>query len=323
MPSKLSFLWLEAFVSIARSGSLQQASQRSGLSMSTLSSHLQKLETHLGTPLFDHGKRPLALTANGHRFLKHAETLLEQVLQAETDMAAEGVVAIRRLRLGLIDDFDTDVAPALTLELARLLPNCAFEHFSRPSHEILQLLTDRRIEAGVATVPVDGLAGLEQRGLLRDPYVVVVPYGEPCPDFSQPRPDLPFLRYASDQHIGRQIEAQLNRLRIQLPQRLSAESNQALMAMVAAGQGWTISTATCFNRARSLWSGLSLHPFPKAKFAREIALMTVPGGSESLANMLENALRALIRERTLEPAIAQVPFLEDQFTMLGSGFGQA
>jgi hypothetical protein len=51
--------------------------------------------------------------------------------------------------------------------------------------------------------------------------------------------------------------------------------------------------------------------------------MTVPGGSESLANMLENALRALIRERTLEPAIAQVPFLEDQFTMLGSGFGQA
>ena len=323
MPSKLSFLWLEAFVSIARSGSLQQASQRSGLSMSTLSSHLQKLETHLGTPLFDHGKRPLALTANGHRFLKHAETLLEQVLQAETDMAAEGVVAIRRLRLGLIDDFDTDVAPALTLELARLLPNCAFEHFSRPSHEILQLLTDRRIEAGVATVPVDGLAGLEQRGLLRDPYVVVVPYGEPCPDFSQPRPDLPFLRYASDQHIGRQIEAQLNRLRIQLPQRLSAESNQALMAMVAAGQGWTISTATCFNRARSLWSGLSLHPFPKAKFAREIALMTVPGGSESLANMLENALRALIRQRTLEPAIAQVPFLEDQFTMLGSGFGQA
>jgi DNA-binding transcriptional LysR family regulator len=216
----------------------------------------------------------------------------------------------------LIDDFDTDVAPALTLELARRLPNCAFEHFSRPSHEILQLLTDRRIEAGVATVPVEGLADLEQRSLLRDPFVVVVPQGEPCPDFSEPRHDLPFLRYSSEQHIGRQIEAQLNRLRIKLPQRLSAESNQALMTMVAAGQGWTISTATCFNRARSLWPGLSLHPLPKAQFAREIALMTVPGGSESLALMLEDALRALIRSRTLEPAIAQVPFLEDHFTML-------
>ncbi|MGA0234629.1 MAG: LysR family transcriptional regulator [Alphaproteobacteria bacterium] len=316
MSSKLSFLWLEAFIAVARSGSLQLASQRSGLSTSTLSSHLQKLETHLGTPLFDHGKRPLALTANGHRFLKHAEALLERVLQAETDMAEDGVVAIRRLRLGLIDDFDTDVAPALTLELARRLPNCAFEHFSRPSHEILQLLTDRRIEAGVATVPVEGLAGLEQRSLLRDPFVVVVPQGEPCPDFSEPRHDLPFLRYSSEQHIGRQIEAQLNRLRIKLPQRLSAESNQALMTMVAAGQGWTISTATCFNRARSLWPGLSLHPLPKAQFAREIALMTVPGGSESLALMLEDALRALIRSRTLEPAIAQVPFLEDHFTML-------
>lgn len=316
MSSKLSFLWLEAFIAVARSGSLQLASQRSGLSTSTLSSHLQKLETHLGTPLFDHGKRPLALTANGHRFLKHAEALLERVLQAETDMAEDGVVAIRRLRLGLIDDFDTDVAPALTLELARRLPNCAFEHFSRPSHEILQLLTDRRIEAGVATIPVEGLAGLEQRALLRDPYVVIAPHGEPCPDFSQPREDLPFLRYSGEQHMGRQIEAQLNRLRIQLPQRLSAESNQALMAMVAAGQGWTISTAACFNRARSLWPGLSLHPFPRAQFAREIALITVPGSSDSLSEMLETALRTLIRSRTVEPAVAQVPFLEDHFIML-------
>ena len=57
-------------------------------------------------------------------------------------MLSEGPQAIRQLRLGLIDDFDTDVAPALTLELARMLPNCSFEHYSRPSHEILQLLAD-------------------------------------------------------------------------------------------------------------------------------------------------------------------------------------
>ncbi len=318
MSSKLSFLWLQAFVAVARSGSLQDAATRSGLATSTLSSHLQKLEAHLGAPLFDHAKRPLALTANGHRFLQHAEALLQRVLQAEAEMLQDDIAAIRRLRLGLIDDFDTEVAPELTLELARLLPNCAFEHFSRPSHEILQLLTDRRIEAGVATVPSEGLAGLEQRVLLRDPYVVVVPSGEPCPDFSEPRPDLPFLRYSSKQHIGRQIEAQLNRLRIQLPHRMSAESNQALMTMVAAGQGWTISTATCFTRAKSLWHGLSLHPFPRAQFAREIALITVPGSATILAEMLESMLRTLIHSRTLEPAVAQVPFLEDHFVMLNS-----
>ena len=111
MSSKLSFLWLQAFVAVARSGSLQDAATRSGLSTSTLSSHLQKLEAHLGAPLFDHAKRPLTLTANGHRFLQHAEALLQRVLQAESEMLEDDVAAIRRLRLGLIDDFDTDVAP--------------------------------------------------------------------------------------------------------------------------------------------------------------------------------------------------------------------
>ncbi len=318
MSSKLSLLWLQAFVAVAKSGSLQDAAVRSGFSASTLSGHLQKLENHLGALLFDHGKRPLVLTANGHRFLQHAEAIFEHLTTAEAEMLTDEPQAIRRLRLGLIDDFDTDVAPALTLELARLLPNCAFEHFSRPSHEILQLLADRRIEAGVATVPVEGLAGLAQRPLLRDPYVVVVPAGEPCPDFSAPRPDLPFLRYSPAQHIGRQIEAQLNRLRVKLPHRMSAESNQALMTLVAAGQGWTITTATCFNRARGLWAGLSLHPFPRAQFAREIALITVPGGAESLAGMLETMLRALIQAHTIEPVHAQVPFLKQHFNMLNS-----
>ena len=90
---------------------------------------------------------------NGQRFLHHAEAVLERLGAAESEMLSEGPQAIRQLRLGLIDDFDTDVAPALTLELARMLPNCSFEHYSRPSHEILQLLADRRIEAGFAPEP--------------------------------------------------------------------------------------------------------------------------------------------------------------------------
>ena len=316
MSSKLSLLWLQAFVAVARSDTLQDAAARAGLSTSTLSSHLRNLENHLGGSLFDHSKRPLVLTANGHRFLQHAEAVLERLGAAESEMLSEGPQAIRQLRLGLIDDFDTDVAPALTLKLARMLPNCSFEHYSRPSHEILQLLADRRIEAGFATIPAEGLAGLPQRSLLRDPYIVIAPAGQPCPDLDVSEGRLPFLRYSPEQHIGRQIEAQLNRLRVQLPRRLSAESNQALMAMVAAEQGWTISTATCFNRARSLWPGLSVHPFPRAKFAREIALVTVPGGAESLATLLDTTVRPLIRERVLEPVLAQVPFLRDEFIML-------
>ena len=79
MSSKLSLLWLQAFVAVARSDTLQDAAARAGLSTSTLSSHLRNLENHLGASLFDHSKRPLVLTANGQRFLHHAEAVLERL----------------------------------------------------------------------------------------------------------------------------------------------------------------------------------------------------------------------------------------------------
>lgn len=61
MSSKRSLLWLQAFVAVARSDTLQDAAARAGLSTSTLSSHLRNLENHLGASLFDHSKRLLAL----------------------------------------------------------------------------------------------------------------------------------------------------------------------------------------------------------------------------------------------------------------------
>ena len=46
--------------------------------------------------------------------------------------------------------------------------------------------------------------------------------------------------------------------------------------------------------------------------------MTVPGGAESLAALLDTTVRPLIRERVLEPVLAQVPFLRDDLIMLDS-----
>ena len=47
----LSLKWLELFQICAQKGSLQAASQETGLTVSTISHHLRSLEEHLGVEL--------------------------------------------------------------------------------------------------------------------------------------------------------------------------------------------------------------------------------------------------------------------------------
>ena len=53
---------------------------------------------------------------------------------------------------------------------------------------------------------------------------------------------LPFLRYAREQLISRQIEAHLARQKLDFEERFEIGSHLALMAMVARRLGWAITT---------------------------------------------------------------------------------
>ena len=78
----LSLKWLEIFVAIARSGSVQEAAQETGISISTASHHLRRLEESLGVQLFDHGRRPLRVPPAGAAFQQHIDTALQLIRRA-------------------------------------------------------------------------------------------------------------------------------------------------------------------------------------------------------------------------------------------------
>lgn len=219
----------------------------------------------------DHGRRPMVLTAAGEQFLRHVDEALSQLQRGEAAVASGQLAQTASLRLGLIEDFDSEVAPDLARILARTLPVCSFCHFTRPSHDILRLLKDRRIDMGVATRPPGGTGGLvEFPPLLRDPFVIALPPRSAPPENAAAhlagQTDRPLLRYAQTQIIGRLIEAQLRRLRVTLPNRFELESNQSLMGMVAE-VSWAITTPpTSFARATRFHDRIALHPpFPPGK----------------------------------------------------------
>ena len=67
----LSLKWLKAFQLVAQSGSVQTVAADMGLSVSTVSHHLSKLEENLGVLLLDHSRRPMVLTPPGTVFLRY------------------------------------------------------------------------------------------------------------------------------------------------------------------------------------------------------------------------------------------------------------
>ena len=317
----LSLKSLELFQLVAKSGSVQKVAADTGLSISTVSHHLRRLEDNLNVALLDHSRRPMVLTPAGVNFLHYVEGGLRLIRKGEVQLQSGNLAEARELRLGIVDDFDSEIAPELAQVLASTMPKCTFRHHTRPSHEIIQLLMENSLDVGVATRPVNDVPGLIEYPLLRDPFVIAAPVGHGASpeEMLAGATDLPFLRYSNTQIIGARIEAHLRRLRVSLPNRFELESNQSLIGMVAEGSGWAITTPASYLRARRFHRQVRLHPFPGKGFVRMLSLFTTEVYVLPVAEMILATLRQLIRQHFMEYALADMPWLAGSFYLMPEG----
>jgi DNA-binding transcriptional LysR family regulator len=139
LKTKPSLKWLEIFQLLSKRGSVSAVAFETGLSVSTVSHHLRSLENHLGVALLEHNRRPMSLTPAGETFLKNISNALEIFHKAEQEVTLGNLGEAHRLRIGLIEDFENDIAPELVVRLATEMPRCDFVHYSRSSHDVLQL----------------------------------------------------------------------------------------------------------------------------------------------------------------------------------------
>lgn len=317
-PSRLSLKWLDVFLHVARTGSLQAAADETGLSISTVSHHLRSLEAALGTALFDHARRPMRVTPTGAVFQRHIDEALRLIRKAEAEAQSGSLSETRHLSLALIEDFDSEIGPELARILTAAMPRCRFRHLTRPSHDILDLLRAQEIEIGIAARPQFDPADLVEIPLLRDPFVLALPAsvefsGE---DVFAGRTALPLLRYSRNQIMASQIEQQLRRLKVSLPDQFEFDSNQSIMRLVAEGDGWAITTPTNYIRAHRFQRQIRLAPFPGKGFARYISVFTTDLADETVAQTVTETMRRLIQTRAIEPAVEGLPWLADQFRLL-------
>jgi len=112
---------LEAFVTVARAGSIKVVAEELALSSPAISRRIQALESHIDKPLFERRHQALVMTEEGERLL----ALIAPTLDALSD-AIEGLTSGNnhmRLRLGVLPLYASQRLMPKLAELRTLYPN--------------------------------------------------------------------------------------------------------------------------------------------------------------------------------------------------------
>tara|TARA_R110002049_G_scaffold137350_2_gene297340 strand:- start:20777 stop:21745 length:969 start_codon:yes stop_codon:yes gene_type:complete len=309
---------IEIFEALAQSGSVAQTAQATGLSQPAVSQQMRNLEAAIGAELIDHTRRPMRLTQAGQMFLRRAGAALSELRQAQSEVTVMDLAHLDELNLGVIDDFDDDLTPRLATILGDSLTECRFRMITAGSNELGQAMREKRLHMALSAQIDAPLGTVLEYPLARDPFILVAPAG--CTDdpafLLAGNGSLPFLRYAADQLIARQTDSFLASQGFQLPARFEIGSHLALMAMVARGIGWAITTPLGYMRAARFHDGMVVRTLPDPGFARTISLFAGAEWSGAVPLDIAQTMRRLMQTHMIAPAIARLPWLAEGFHLI-------
>ncbi len=309
---------LEVFETLAKTGSVAQTAEATGLSQPAVSQQLRNLEKALGTDLVDHGRRPMVPTSAGRNFLARTQAVLSELRLAQSELSMMDLSHLPALSIGLIDDFDNDLTPRLVTALAESLTQCRFKMITASSRDILRAIEADEIHLAVTATTGEPQERLIEFPLVRDPFILVAPKGFiASPEAAAGQLNqLPFLRYAQDQLISQQIEAQIQRQSADFENRFEIGSHLALMAMVARRIGWAVTTPLGYMRAARFHDDIEAFPLPFGEAARTISLFASKDWADQLPRTVAQTTQGLIKRQMIDPAIARLPWLAQEFKLL-------
>ncbi|MEM9968885.1 MAG: LysR family transcriptional regulator [Pseudomonadota bacterium] len=310
---------IEVFEALAQTGSVAQAADTLGLSQPTVSQQMAKLEAAVGTPLIDHGRRPMRLTPAGQLFMRRVGAALSELRHGQSEVTLMDLAKLRDLSLGIIDDFDDDLTPRLATILADSMSECRFRMITAGSNELAAAMQAKALHIAISAQGDAALSEVTEYPLARDPFIIVTPRGveAPAADLLAGTMPLPFLHYAAEQLIARQIALQLSQAHVHLPKRFEIGSHLALMSMVARGIGWAITTPLGYMRAARFQEDMRVIALPMSDAARQISLFAGADWSGPIPRDIAETMRRLMQTHIIDPATRQLPWLSGQFHLIG------
>jgi DNA-binding transcriptional LysR family regulator len=163
---------LEFILALAREKHFGRAAEGCGVTQPTLSAAVKQLEEQMGVLLVNRGSRFQGFTPEGQRVLEWARRIVgdSRTMREEINSLRLGLSG--RLRLAAIPTALAMVA-ALTTPYREKHPNVQFTIYSRTSIEILDLLDNLEIDAGITYLENEPIGRVSNVPLYREHYCLL------------------------------------------------------------------------------------------------------------------------------------------------------
>jgi len=169
---------LQYFVKLADLRHFSKAAEACFVSQPTLSTQIKKLEDELGVQLVERSPKNIMLTPVGAEVADRARLVLSDIDQIRAVARRSGNPAEGILRLGLFPTLAPYYLPHVIPSIRRLYPKLRLQLAEEKTEDILRMLRQGELDAGLLALPVSG-DGLEMEVLFEEPFVLALPGEHP------------------------------------------------------------------------------------------------------------------------------------------------
>jgi DNA-binding transcriptional LysR family regulator len=275
---------LNAFLNVARLGSVGAAATALSLTQPAVSRTLRKLEQQLGVQLFLRHSTGMELTEFGQSLLPHAallETGLHRALE-EIDFlrgASKGIA-----RVGILPSLVPDILPVVLHNMRVKLPGIQLHVIEAPNHQLTRALLRGEIDFAIAAVPPDlSVDNIRVTALVNDEICIVARATHPIMSKKSPtQKELCEYSWALQERGGliwRYFQALFANVNLEPPVvTLTANSVQTLKSVVIASDLITMLPRISIRNEEK---NKVLRPIPlrAARWRRQLAVLRRANGS--------------------------------------------
>ncbi|HEV2502541.1 MAG TPA: LysR family transcriptional regulator [Mesorhizobium sp.] len=230
---------LEFFIALAREQHFGRAAEMCGVTQPTLSAGIKQLEDQLGVMLVKRGSRFQGLTPEGEQVLTWARRIVSDTRSMKEEMRAAKHGLSGRIRIAAIPTALAMVA-RLTTPFREKHPGVTFSVLSRTSIEVLSLLGNLDIDAGITYLDNEPLGRVTSVPLYDERYQLITAAGTEYSDREKVTweevSSLPLCLLTPDMQNRRIIDQHLADAGVQVRPTLESNSMIVLFSHIRTGK---------------------------------------------------------------------------------------
>lgn len=169
---------IKYFAKSAELLNFSDAARALNVAQSTLSQQVRQLETELNVQLFERNARSVRLTEAGEALLPYARRILYDAESCLNKVRDLGDIATGELNIGVTYSFSPILTETL-VEFTRQYPGVKLNVFYHPMSQLMELLSNHKVDFALAFRPSRGIEGIESHVLFDNHLSVIVRNGHP------------------------------------------------------------------------------------------------------------------------------------------------